>query len=170
MAQYNSNGAYKSNGAIEQTIICNRAPHKKYKTSVTKPRLGPILGRVITSCMHSILYYHEKKYVCACTTGAFSTHFCSIKRRIFKILMQQKRVDKERKFQFHDFSTTLDIFPKFHDFSRPGKCIFKFHDRMNPVGALYINCRTCLICYFNSLYITCRTCLILIYIYIYIYM
>ena len=37
---------YKSNVTIEQTIICNTAPHKQKKTSVTKPRLGPILGRV----------------------------------------------------------------------------------------------------------------------------
>ena len=92
--------------------------------------LGRYVGTIgITSCMHSILYCHEKKYVCVCTTGVFPIHkICSIKRKIFKILMQQKRVDQERKFQFHDFSMTLVSFPKFHDFSRPGKCIFKFHD------------------------------------------
>ena len=39
MAQYNSSGA------IEQTIICSIALHTQ-KKSVTKPRLGPILGRV----------------------------------------------------------------------------------------------------------------------------
>ena len=37
---------YKSNGAIEQTIICNTTPHTQKKSSVTKSRLGPILGRV----------------------------------------------------------------------------------------------------------------------------
>ena len=78
--------------------------------------------------MHNILHYHEKKYVRhGCATAVFLTHFRSI-IRMLKILMQQKRVDQDRKFKFHDFSMTLAIFPKFHDFSRPGKCYFKFHD------------------------------------------
>ena len=44
MAQYK----LESNGAIEQTIIyITELNTKNKKTSVTRPRLGPILGRVI---------------------------------------------------------------------------------------------------------------------------
>ena len=56
----------------------------------------------------------------------FSTHFRSIKKKIFKILMQQKWVYRSRLKIL--ISMTLVIFLKFHYFSRPGKCIFKFHD------------------------------------------
>ena len=64
--------------------------------------------------MHSILYYHEKKYVCECTTGVFSTHFCSsLNISMYNLIQLSKfSIFKTTKYVFYKYAPSKQTITK----------------------------------------------------------